>query len=374
MDTSTPSISSSETCNMLLSNADDMQSITPSEITSTNSMKTCAEITNDESRRKTLLKLVETRWVEKQLAVLVFRQLFSAIIIALEQIAIDGDEESFSLSRGYLKSLLDSEFCIPLIIVSRVFAVIKPCAEQLQTTTLDLIKCYESIEQVAMHLSEMMHDDQQINKLYDELVTFTSEHNISIILPGQYKKTMKELFSDVYQTFVSNTITELSYRFMEHQKIIVRISRLIPLHVVSTKFNELKEVIEFYLDDLPSNDMIVIETEIDLWRSYWSSRSEHDRPTTIEQALKWTHDMRAFYPNIWRLLELFAVLPVTVANAERSFSVLKRIKTYLRNSMGDDRLSSLAILNIHQSIINDDEDSIQIVDNFVRQKRRIKFN
>ena len=84
---------------------------------------------------------------------------------------------------------------------------------------------------------------------------------------------MKELFYNVCQTFVSNTITELSYRLMQHQKIITRISGLVPLHVVSAKFNELKEVIEFYLDDLPSNDMIVIEAEIDLCRLYWSSRS-----------------------------------------------------------------------------------------------------
>ena len=84
--------------------------------------------------------------------------------------------------------------------------------------------------------------------------------------------------------------------------------------------------------------------------------------------------MQAFYPNIWTLLEFFAALPMTVANVERSLPVLKRIKTYLHNSMGDDRLSSLAILSIHQSIINDDEDSIRTVDNVARQKRRIKFN
>ena len=32
--------------------------------------------------------------------------------------------------------------------------------------------------------------------------------------------------------------------------------------------------------------------------------------------------------------------------AERAFSCLKRIKTYLRSTIGQDRLSSLAILNI----------------------------
>jgi len=41
---------------------------------------------------------------------------------------------------------------------------------------------------------------------------------------------------------------------------------------------------------------------------------------------------------------------VTSASAERSFSALKRIKTWLRNTMNQDRLSSLAILHIEKQL------------------------
>jgi len=43
---------------------------------------------------------------------------------------------------------------------------------------------------------------------------------------------------------------------------------------------------------------------------------------------------------------IFLTLPVTVATADRSFSKLKIIKTYLRNSMGQNRLSNIVVLNI----------------------------
>jgi len=43
---------------------------------------------------------------------------------------------------------------------------------------------------------------------------------------------------------------------------------------------------------------------------------------------------------------------VTVATAERSFSKLKLIKNYLRNSMGQDRLSNISILNIERNVTN----------------------
>jgi len=43
---------------------------------------------------------------------------------------------------------------------------------------------------------------------------------------------------------------------------------------------------------------------------------------------------------------LFATIPVTVASAERSFSKLKLIKTYLRSSISQERLDGLALFAI----------------------------
>src|SRR6218665_2533868 len=52
------------------------------------------------------------------------------------------------------------------------------------------------------------------------------------------------------------------------------------------------------------------------------------------------------FHEIYRLLNIASVLPVTSAACERSFSALKLIKTYLRSTMSDIRLSSLALLSI----------------------------
>lgn len=43
---------------------------------------------------------------------------------------------------------------------------------------------------------------------------------------------------------------------------------------------------------------------------------------------------------------------MTTAEAERSFSTLKRIKTFLRNSITEDRLTALAMLSIEKQMIN----------------------
>ena len=52
------------------------------------------------------------------------------------------------------------------------------------------------------------------------------------------------------------------------------------------------------------------------------------------------------FPEMYKLLTLFITLPVTVASAERSFSKLKLIKTYIRSTMSQERLHDLAILSI----------------------------
>jgi hypothetical protein len=49
-------------------------------------------------------------------------------------------------------------------------------------------------------------------------------------------------------------------------------------------------------------------------------------------------------------LELFLLLPVTSATAERSFSGLRRLKTFLRTSMSQELLNSLAILHVHKRL------------------------
>ncbi|VVC27260.1 HAT, C-terminal dimerisation domain [Cinara cedri] len=52
------------------------------------------------------------------------------------------------------------------------------------------------------------------------------------------------------------------------------------------------------------------------------------------------------FPDLLTTFYLFLTLPVTVASAERLFSKLKLIKSYLRNTMSQTRLSGLAMISI----------------------------
>jgi hypothetical protein len=54
------------------------------------------------------------------------------------------------------------------------------------------------------------------------------------------------------------------------------------------------------------------------------------------------------FSEVSKLMELFLLLPVTSATAERSFSGLRRLKTFMRTCMSQELLNSLAILHVHK--------------------------
>ena len=64
-------------------------------------------------------------------------------------------------------------------------------------------------------------------------------------------------------------------------------------------------------------------------------------------------------------------LPVSSATAERSFSRLKLIKSYLRSTMSESRLTNLALLSIERELAND-LDFDCVVDTFSNMKNRRK--
>ena len=52
------------------------------------------------------------------------------------------------------------------------------------------------------------------------------------------------------------------------------------------------------------------------------------------------------FPNAFVAYRILLTIPVTVASAERSFSKLKLIKSFLRLTMSQERLNGLAMLSI----------------------------
>ncbi|KAL6130418.1 hypothetical protein ACLB2K_068797 [Fragaria x ananassa] len=89
--------------------------------------------------------------------------------------------------------------------------------------------------------------------------------------------------------------------------------------------------------------------------------------------LSYLKQMDGCYPNAWIAYKLLLTIHVTVACAERSFSKLKLIKSYLRSTMSQDRLNGLAMLSIEKDLAEKLEYSC-LIDTFAaKNARRVVF-
>ena len=76
---------------------------------------------------------------------------------------------------------------------------------------------------------------------------------------------------------------------------------------------------------------------------------------------------RVIISEVVTLLKLLIVVPATNAESERGFSTMRRLKNYLRSTMGDNRLDNLMVLCIHKESLGQ-IDMVKVLNEFVAKK------
>ncbi|PWA86788.1 zinc finger MYM-type protein 1 [Artemisia annua] len=80
-------------------------------------------------------------------------------------------------------------------------------------------------------------------------------------------------------------------------------------------------------------------------------------------------NQNAYLPNAIIAYRVLLTIPVTVASAERSFSKLKLLKSYLRSTMTQERLNGLALIAIESDLL-ESIDYEDVIDNFASKNAR----
>ena len=92
-----------------------------------------------------------------------------------------------------------------------------------------------------------------------------------------------------------------------------------------------------------------MSAEFERWQDFWRQQPSSNRlELSLTEALRECD--KDLYPNVHKLLTIFLVTPVTTCTAERSFSLLRLLKTHHRAMMGQRRLNGLALLAVHKDI------------------------
>lgn len=325
-----------------------------------------------DSRQLTLIKLCETRWIERHESITRFKELYLAIYHALKQLESSSNIETSKTAFQLSSAISASNFLISLHVIENIFALTLPLCIALQKVNIDLSYCYERIEDVRNILIEKRKkSDENFKIIFSECEKAmcedkimvprtvgkqTSRDNMPANSPEQYYKRT------IFLPLLDHFINQLDERFSKHHRRMSTLQLLIPKYCV----NKIQECAIFYKPLLENVD--TFDAEIKIWQTQWKNVSVDNRPKCLLTTL--CQISSDFYPNIKCLLTILATLPVTTVTAERSFSTLRRLKTYLRNNIGQDRSTGLALMNIYR---NYDIDVVEVINRFARLPRKMDF-
>jgi len=150
----------------------------------------------------------------------------------------------------------------------------------------------------------------------------------------------------VYFPILDKVISELKRRFStKNMAILCGMDALSPKNNTFLEFDTLTPLASHYKSNLEDSKIELRQLNRLVKRK--KEKDDFNAETLLEMISFVNKYEDAFY-KIKRLLYIACSICVTSVEAERSFSTLKLIKTHLRSTMTDDRLSNITMISIHK--------------------------
>ena len=316
------------------------------------------------SRRKPLIDLCKTRWAERHSAYQHFYQAYKFIAIALglhrEDLSSNfsnasWDADSKINANSLLHGVTTFEFIVIFLIIYQYLSHLAGITVKLQSTTMDILKAYQQIEEVKRFYRGLRKNIQtDFNQVYRQSERIAAAVDIEPAKPrtcarqknrpNAEAETVEEWYKvNVAILFLDHMITELDSQFSAVAQMASRLLGLVPSILCSREDLDISEAVGLYHADLPSPELF--DQELARWRDMHLHKPADKRPTTGASALKECDSY--LFLNISVLLQILCTLTVTSCECERNASALRRLHTFMRAGMSESRLTSLALMHIH---------------------------
>ena len=181
---------------------------------------------------------------------------------------------------------------------------------------------------------------------------------------GHFHTTAADYYRQIYFEVLDHAVAAVKDRFDQPgYRIYQNLQELIIKACQGKDFiSELDLVTETYGDDISCQQL---HTQLLLLKPLFASHEGHLYMKDITQRLsELSIPERVAFSSVWVAMKLLLVMPATNATSERSFSALRRVKTYLRSTMSQERLNNLIVLHVHKEK-TDNLDLKQVCQEFV---------
>ncbi|KAL6561543.1 hypothetical protein OROMI_017144 [Orobanche minor] len=315
----------------------------------------------------TLKPLSCTRWESRVDSVKAIRFQIKDVKKALKEVSkFDLDSmirsEAASLASHELGKF---EFLLAPVIWFDLLSHVNVVSKQLQTKDMQIDVAIRDINSLISFFKEYRETSFPI--ALERAKEIATELKVDPQFPHKREKKKKKQFDestndmpplseeesfrvDYFLYIVDQAISSLEIRFEQYQNY----KKLFSFMFTSDNLHSLDETSLrsscMYLENaLKSNeqsdiDGISLFSELQLAKVFMPS----EKMKAIEN-LNYLKDV-GFFPNAVIAYRIFLTIPVTVASAERSFSKLKLVKSYLRSTMSQERLNGLAMIAIENDM------------------------
>lgn len=309
---------------------------------------------NVSSSTLNLKSLSETRWSCRIESIRSVLTNFNSIISTLEHIN-ETDSIHGSDANSLIKSVQGFEFVFCLKLMKQVLQLTNSLSVHFQKKNANYSTVGILTNATLMELESLRSDDN-FNLFWTETKQFATNENIQLPdiprkrkipsrLGGGEVTTINNISSyfkvNIYFPVLDIIISDIKTKFEENN---IKTLNALQSCLINRNCSD-----QNILEVCNTYGIIIDEFKAEL-KLFGKMCLSSNIPEDFENHLQFflSKDLMGSFENMYTIFKIYLSIPMSSASSERSFSSLRRLKTFTRNTIGQERLTNIAILNIEK--------------------------
>ena len=306
--------------------------------------------------------LCPTRWTTKAASL----QSVIDNYVAFQELWVEtADFEARARIHGVEAQMMKFDFLFGLVLGVCILSHTDNLSKTLQTPKLNAADG-QNIAELTCKTLERIRTDDSFKLFWEKVLRFQQTLGVSEpSLPrkrkapkrlevgtseGFFTHTPEALFRVEYMEALDLVINFIRERFNQPgYRIYCNLENLLLKAASNDDYTaEFQFVLDYYGDDF---DCSLLRTHLELFITCINTTEDNNQLTLLDiksHVSRLSPGIRSSMSEVCKLIKILMVMPCTNAVSERSASALRRVKTYLRTTMGQSRLNHLMILHIHK--------------------------